>query len=125
MKKILIVDDDDEVLQILVEYLALLFNNNVEIASAKNGEDALDKIIDAPVDLIITDVMMPVMNGVELVNELCVRNNLPIIIMISGDTGDLQQDIDIFLAEKIIKDFFTKPLEDIDMFGQRVKEFLF
>jgi len=67
MKKILIVDDDPT----LINFLEPVFSKkNVETISAVNGLDALEKIGKKVPDLIISDIMMPKMDGYELYNKL-------------------------------------------------------
>ena len=60
---LLIVDDNNEIL----DYLQLMFTGRYRITRAINGKDALDKLKEAEPDLIVSDLMMPVMDG----NELC------------------------------------------------------
>jgi DNA-binding response OmpR family regulator len=66
-EKILVVEDDSNIEQ-LVSFK--LKNAGYEVSTAHNGAEALDFLKKKSVDLIITDVMMPVMGGKELVMEL-------------------------------------------------------
>ncbi|WP_256010379.1 hybrid sensor histidine kinase/response regulator transcription factor [Desertivirga xinjiangensis] len=61
--KILIVDDNKEIL----DYLQLMFTGRYRITRAINGKDALDKLKEEEPNLIVSDLMMPLMDG----NELC------------------------------------------------------
>ena len=61
-EKILLVDDEDSNLRLLTQWLVPL-GYDIELAS--NGEEALQKARDIRVDLIILDIMMPVMDGYE------------------------------------------------------------
>ncbi|MCD6102111.1 MAG: response regulator [Candidatus Cloacimonetes bacterium] len=79
MKTILIVDDEQDTLNYL-EYILKKFNFNSIIVD--NGFDALQKIREGKVDLVLTDIAMPDMDGYELYSQI--RNfddNIPIIMM--------------------------------------------
>jgi DNA-binding NtrC family response regulator len=68
-KRILIVDDDERVLLIMRATLENLRNGTV-VATAGNGKEALAKIKEEPFDLVISDIRMPGMGGVELVEAI-------------------------------------------------------
>ena len=67
MAKILIVDDNQVSHQIL---RVLLERDNHEVTSVFNGQEAIENLSQEAVDLIITDVNMPVMDGIELLKNL-------------------------------------------------------
>lgn len=67
---ILIVDDEEELLNLMVK----LLGNEYNVFFAMNGEEALKIIEREELDLVVTDVMMPVMDGIELCLEI--KNNL-------------------------------------------------
>ena len=69
MYKVLVVEDDPMVRMINEQYV--LMNKDFCIASSvKNGQEALDYIKENKVDLVILDVFMPFMNGVEFLKKL-------------------------------------------------------
>ena len=68
-KRILMVDDDPRALFVLKEALQRL-DIPLDITTAENGEEALEKLETRPVDLIITDVRMPILDGIELTEAL-------------------------------------------------------
>lgn len=81
MKNILIVDDDTVFLHSLEEMLRLV-DETFRIYTAENGEQATAIIGSVPVDLLITDLRMPVMSGEELIRRT--RENhphLPIVVI--------------------------------------------
>ena len=62
-KKILLVDDDKFIRDTFVERLR---NNKHEVSSAKDGQEAIDKITADDFDVVITDIRMPRVNGIEV-----------------------------------------------------------
>ncbi|HLN73579.1 MAG TPA: response regulator, partial [Prolixibacteraceae bacterium] len=77
---LLLIDDDAEILDLLSDLLAPMYN----LCFAANGQQALELIEKHPVDLIISDVMMPVMDGVELcrhIRENFDTSHLPLILL--------------------------------------------
>ena len=67
MFQILIVEDDKELSQL---FQKVLEKNGYQVKSASDGAQALDVLVKEYIDLIISDIMMPVMDGYELVSEL-------------------------------------------------------
>lgn len=78
--KLLFVEDEEDLIEIISDTLDKLDSNYL---TAKNGEEALKLVEDNPdLSMIITDINMPVMNGLEMIEELKAKNiNLPIIVM--------------------------------------------
>ena len=70
-RRVMVVDDDPAVLTVILRVLA---QENYEVLSANSGPEALE-ILDAPIDLLITDYVMPVMNGRQLAEQ--VRRRYP------------------------------------------------
>lgn len=66
-KKIITVEDSTS-LREMISFV--LREEGYEVVEAKDGRDALDKLKNTPVDLVITDLNMPIMNGIELTREL-------------------------------------------------------
>jgi len=97
---ILIVDDDPMIRSVLE---ALLEDEGFAPVTASNGHEALRMIHDNPPSLILMDLMMPVMSGVDAVREL--KSNpltagIPVIAMSAGFI--LRESIDDLLADSII-----------------------
>lgn len=67
MKKVLVVDDSVSMRQMLGFTLR---EGGFEVIEAEHGQDALDKLKSAAVDLVITDLNMPVMDGITLIENL-------------------------------------------------------
>lgn len=86
-KRVLIVDDRDELRAFLADAIASA-DRGVEILEAANGEQALNLVAAHGADLVITDLDMPVMNGVELIRRLRASPPVPPIVVISGASAE-------------------------------------
>jgi len=84
--KILIADDDDDIRKMLS---ILLGNDGYETVEAENGKIAVD-VLDESIDLVLLDIMMPVMDGVNACIKIRERSNVPIIFLTAKDT-DMDQ----------------------------------
>jgi two-component system response regulator YesN len=108
--KVLIVDDDKYVrigLKNLIPWREMNFN---EVYCADNGETAYDIVMKAYPDLIITDVRMPVMNGIELCKKIYEANVIDIYIIMLSAYDEFE-----FARAAItynVKDYVLKPLDD-------------
>ncbi|WP_432401543.1 sigma-54-dependent transcriptional regulator [Wukongibacter sp. M2B1] len=100
--KILIVDDEIEYQKVLS---LILLDVGYDIASCSNGNEALEHIENNIVDLVLTDLKMPVMNGVELIKRIKEKyNNLDIIVMTAF--GSIESAVDSMKYGAI--DYFVK-----------------
>jgi len=99
--RILVVDDDAAVRLLL---RTLLERRGHFVVEAENGDEGLRYYRDAPTDLVITDIQMPVMDGLQMIKEL--RGDFPTakIIAISGEKGGLAA------AQPLSQCTFEKPL---------------
>lgn len=98
ISKILIVDDEPEIRAVVEEFLKIM---NYEVTTVSNGIEALDMMCVKKFDLVITDMMMPKMNGLELIRNIRkVKSMLPIIVVTGTDYEALNQ----------VQDEFTKAL---------------
>ena len=84
MYKLMFVDDEKLILDGL-KYILDWNSMDLEIVhEAKNGRDALDKFKEEPVDIVITDINMPIMSGLTLINEIKKINKDVSFIVLSG-----------------------------------------
>lgn len=106
---LLLVEDDEDLIYSLKETLSIFFK---DILIAKNGKEALKIYSNNTVDLIITDYVMPNMNGYELCKEIRKQNEkIPLIIMSNfSDTEKLLKSITLELTEYLIKPIEYKQL---------------
>lgn len=110
MKKILVVDDEPPLREILQRGLGQMGGFLVEVAS--NGHEAIDKIESEIFDLVLTDLMMPEMDGMELLKIIKgTRPEVPVIMMTAYGSIDTAVE-----AMKIgANDYITKPVELKDL----------
>lgn len=107
MKTILVVDDDRMILRLAQEALKGEAAGYA-VRTARNGEEALKIIQSEPVDLVLTDLKMPVMDGYELLSRMNGRfRDIPVIVM----TGYGSPEIAGHLRRKGIHDYIEKPFE--------------
>ncbi|TYA24602.1 response regulator [Aggregatibacter actinomycetemcomitans] len=109
MAKILLVDDDAELTELLAQLLDL---EGFQVNVANNGKEALE-LLDHSYDLILLDIMMPVLNGIETLKQI--RKNYSTPVMMLTARGD---DIDRILGLELgADDYLPKPFNDraIDM----------
>jgi YesN/AraC family two-component response regulator len=116
MKKILIIDDNMLMRKLIIN---LLNKENYQLEEAENGVEGLKKIIENQYDLIITDIVMPQMEGIEMIRHAKLRDSSLKILAISGG-----EPFYLFLAKKLgVEAIFTKPI-DYDKFLNTVKDIL-
>jgi CheY-like chemotaxis protein len=98
----ILVVDDDEIIRLLLR--TVLERRGHSVIEAENGDEGLRCYRSAPADLVITDIQMPVMDGLQMIQEL--RSAFPTakIIAISGDRGQLAA------AQTFSQGTFEKPL---------------
>lgn len=117
MFKILVVEDDKNLRKLIVTCLE---KANYTVFDTKNGEEALELMDRQYVDLIVTDIMMPEMNGYELIKELRDANyNTPILIITAKEDIE-DKRIGFSLGAD---DYMVKPI-NIDELIMRVKSLL-
>ncbi len=106
MKHVLIVDDNISIAETLKLILGGCMRD-VSFRTAANGKEAVEILQSRPVDLILTDINMPVMDGYQLIEY---RNNyhprVPLVVM----TADASQEVVLRLGNLGITDCLEKPL---------------
>ena len=117
MMKLLIVEDDQQLLQM---FIRILSKHGYSAVGVSNGQLALDALDKDYFDLIITDIMMPEMDGFELVQQLRdVGNTIPILMITAKDAFD-----DMSLGFRYgVDDYMVKPI-NINEMVLRVKALL-
>ncbi|MCL1631898.1 response regulator transcription factor [Sporolactobacillus sp. CPB3-1] len=116
MNKILIVDDDPHIRELVTVFLE---NEHFACIEAENGRQALKKLEQGMIGLIILDIMMPEMDGWSFCRE--VRSMMQIPILILTAKGETMQKVKGF--ELGADDYLVKPFEPIELV-MRVKALL-
>jgi signal transduction histidine kinase len=102
--RILLVDDEEAILRSLGEVLKDL---GYEVATALDGDEALKQVATLPVDLVISDVKMPRMDGIVLLSRLQVQApDLPVILI----TGHGDEETAISALQEGARDYLRKPI---------------
>ena len=101
-KKILVVDDETQILRVLRRSLSL---HRFDVRSATDGESALDLFRVWLPDLVITDLSMPLMDGLELCRKIRKISKIPIIILsVRGE-----ESMKVEALDEGADDYITKP----------------
>lgn len=109
--KILIAEDDLDISNLLKIYLE---STNYEVICVDNGVDAFETVQSKKVDIALLDIMMPLMNGYELTQNIRKISNIPILILSAKD-----QDSDKILGLNIgADDYLTKPFNPIEVIAR-------
>ena len=116
--KILVVDDDVNIREVIKEYLRV---NNYEVYQATNGIEALQILEDNKnkINLVILDVMMPKMDGIECLKKIRTSSNIPIIML----TAKTQEEDKLIGFENGTDDYIVKPFSPKELVA-RVKAIL-
>ena len=115
MSKILLVDDDIELTDLLAEVLRL---TGFEVEVANNGQEALDKL-NSSHQLVLLDVMMPVLNGIETLKKIRQTSNVPVMMLTARG-----EEIDRVLGLELgADDYLPKPFNDRELVA-RIKAIL-
>ncbi|MEK8126408.1 response regulator transcription factor [Paenibacillus filicis] len=109
MTQLLIADDDAHIRELMSLYLR---NEGFDIVEAKNGAEALAIVEQATIDLIILDIMMPVMDGWDLCEEIRRRDPDILIIMVTAK-GEAGQKVKGFQLGT--DDYLAKPFDPMEL----------
>ncbi|MEA2030721.1 MAG: response regulator transcription factor [candidate division Zixibacteria bacterium] len=105
MKKVLIVEDEKDIHELIVYNLK---QEGYELISAFNGAEAFEKAISERPDLILLDIMLPIMNGLDVCRELKSNDktaHIPIVMLTAKN-----EDVDIITGLELgADDYITKP----------------
>ncbi len=106
--RILIVDDEPRYLRLME---ANLITDNYQILKAMNGQEAVDIVAEQHPDLVLLDVMMPILDGFEACARIREFSNVPIIIVTArGNEGDRVRGLDLGADDYIVKPFSATEL---------------
>lgn len=107
--RVLLVDDETD----LVESLAMALEGEFEVVTARNGAEALEVILRDPPDAIVLDLMMPVMTGEELIDELRARGIAIPVIVASASRNALARCEELQILHCLQKPYRLQKLLDL------------
>ncbi len=113
-KQILIVEDTKTI--VMVEQM-MLAGQGFDIKTAVNGREGLEKILENPPDLVLLDIVMPEMDGIELCRKIKgdpSTKDIPVIMVTTK--GEPEQVEKAFLAG--CNDYVTKPIDKIELLAK-------
>ncbi len=111
--KVLLVEDDISIQEMVKGYLT---KEGFVVAVASDGEEGFAKFLQDQFDLVILDIMMPKIDGLEVMNMIRKKSSVPILIMSAKDT-DLDKALGLGLGAD---DYICKPFSMIEL-SARVK----
>lgn len=104
MATVLIVDDDPD---LVAQLRAFLIDEGHMVRTARNGVEALDRLLRAPVQLVVSDLAMPAVDGHSLIEEMRRRGDRTPVLLMSGYDHRIQETENMR--------FIRKPFELNDM----------
>jgi len=113
MKEVLIVDDFTPTLEAIKAYLSSEYSGKIIIHIAENGKEAIEVLNSNEIDLVVTDIGMPIMDGLDLLAYMSKKYpDIPVIIMTSFGTPQIEERLKKFNAFLYLeKPFDIKKLE--------------
>jgi CheY-like chemotaxis protein len=128
---VLVVEDDDTIRRLLAEYLQA--HAHVVVESARDGVEALHQISTRPYDVVVLDVMMPKMSGVDLLDSLATMRSddsvqslksLPAVLVITSvSDGEVPDRVLAEHCPELVRGVFRKPLE-LGALAEEVERYL-
>ncbi len=113
---ILIVDDEEEIREMLARHFTFL---DYDVETAGNGAEAIQVLNQKRIDIVITDILMPEMNGVELLEHI--QNDAPMIHTIVI-TGYVTLENALSCMRLGAESFIFKPLQDLTELEDAVRQ---
>ncbi len=106
--RILLVEDDIEISEMVRKYLE---KEGLEVITAFDGEEAVITFLREPFDLILLDLMLPKLNGIEVMRQMRQQSSIPILIMSAKDS-DVDKAVGLGLGAD---DYIAKPFSMIEL----------
>jgi CheY-like chemotaxis protein len=123
MKDVLIVDDFKPTLKSIQSYLYGEYSGELKVHIAENGKEAIEVLYSNEIDLVVTDIGMPVMDGLELLAYMSKKYpGVPVIVMTSFSTPQIEKSLKKFNTFLYLeKPFDIKELEVKILEGLKVE----
>jgi DNA-binding response OmpR family regulator len=109
--RILLCDDEDELREVLSEFLK---SRGYAVSSAKNGQQAIEQVVQDPsIEIVLLDVSMPLMGGMEVLKQIMSHSRHPSVIMLTAiaDREIARQAIKVGAFDYILKPFDFAAIE--------------
>lgn len=108
--EVLIVDDESVALELLEEYLSLFVKN---VTKAYNGQEGLEKFKESRPDIVIADIKMPIIDGIEMCRQIReMDSDVPLVILSAHSEYDMTQKyFSLDLEEVFLKPINPKKLK--------------
>ena len=116
-RKILIADDSEQIREVLSRILA-----DYDIIPASDGNAALTLVISEKPDILLLDVVMPGLNGIEVLEKIIAMPHKPLVIMLTVDASI--ETVSKAMAIGVFS-YITKPFETEEVLDQVKKAFAF
>lgn len=115
MARRLLIVDDEETLTFSLYQSFILSKKDYEVVTAASGEEALDKMSENPFDLLITDIFMPGINGIDLLRKVKVEYpKTEVIVMTAYGSEDKKDEVEELGARHYVeKPFEMKNLREM------------
>jgi CheY-like chemotaxis protein len=104
---VLVADDDPDFVASLIDLLSM---HGYDSVVAATGAEAVERVKSGPVGVLILDLRLPIMNGLEVYEELRKRGNPPPTIIVTGHAADAQDSI-VALRALTVSDCLEKPVD--------------
>ena len=108
MGKVLVADDEKEVLELVRLYLE---KDGFEVLSAKDGMSALGFVQTEDIDCAVLDVMMPKLNGFQLLKKIRESSNIPVIMLTARDASSDK----VLALDMGADDYVAKPFDPLEL----------
>lgn len=110
-KRILVIDDE----QANVDLLKRIFMNyGYNVSGATSGREALKKLMDIHPSLVVLDLIMPDMNGEEILHAIRQAMNIPVIILSAVN----QKEKIVHMLQNGVDDYLTKPFDELELLAR-------
>lgn len=126
-KNILFVEDNDDLRELLAEMLREYYH----VKEASNGPDALEVLENSPIDLVLTDIMMPGMSGIELSEKIkhnIDTSHIPVVILTAkaednNQIEGLHSGADIYLKKPVNKQILLLTISNLFKQQARIRDY--
>lgn len=120
----ILIVDDSAMMRAMLKRAVRLAAEDVEIAEAANGRDALGVLESRPIDAVFTDINMPVMTGVELLREMTQRGYTDIRrVVVSTDGSDARREevrdlnVNLYIKKPLAPEMIRDVLQELGHAG--------